>query len=423
MSWKEFRKRIDALNDIQRSEHFEIRFNHRNAKYKIGAGTGGVRSRALISCYIDALERLYRAMTGPDLRRNAPRKDLKPTAVYVFDSSDLTKFRGQPFAYLDHDLEVFIALPCRTNQPTVHAELQYASTSAVHEATHVFNHALRPMEETQSQWGWFDEATAVYMESFVFPGNHDRLRFGMNWIDQPEMSLDHPRHYYSAGVFVEYLAKRYGPSFVTHIWNYPDLPGKSPDQDLSALGAIEKSLAEKGKFSSKDPKESTTVFSEYCLDSYFLWDNNGLGFLPDLYARYGERAITEGFLVGPGDSPKPSTYWLDHLACRYFRVNPKDGAQQMYIKMKTFAKNGETFLKAAVASVKTDLSRGGPWYPSVTFSDDLAEFSIGPIQVATPELDHLVLVVSHCGYRPPVPLALGGTPFDDVEFSIEFECR
>jgi hypothetical protein len=412
MFWQECRRRIEALKDIKQSAHFKVHYNYRNPKSRIGAGTGGVRSRALVSCYIDALERLYATITSPPFSRPA-LPDEKLTEVYVFESSDLTQFEGQPFTDLDEDLRPYIGLPCRTDQPTVHAEHQYAATSAVHEATHVFNHALRPMHESET-WRWFDEATAVFMEPWVFAGNHDHLRFAMNWSDLPEVPLDHPRHCYAAGIFAAYLAKSQKPDFLTKIWTHPV-------KKATALDAVADCLRQRGKqFSSDNPVDVDVVFSHYCVDSYFLWDTSSLGFLPDLYARYGERAISESFRVEPGKSSKPGAYRLDHLACRYFLLDLRDDVQEIVIKVRIPSPDGRSYLKPSLVSVRADLSRGENWKFSHEFKSGFLEFSALTGALVPSEVDHLVLVVSNCGYRSP---SIVGSTVDNIQFDIEINAR
>lgn len=412
MFWEECDRRIKALRDVKQSAHFRVHYNYRNPKSRIGAGIGGVRSRALISCYIDALERLYSTITGPPfLRPSLP--DERPIEVYVFESSDLTQFQGQPFTFLDGDSRPFIGLPCRTDQPTVHAEHQYAATSAVHEATHVFNHVLRPMHESET-WRWFDEATAVFMEPWVFAGNHDHLRFAMNWSDLPEVPLDHPRHCYAAGIFAAYLARSQRPDFMTKIWTHPT-------KKATALDAIADCLRERGKiFSSDNPGDADVIFSQYCVDSYFLWDTSSLGFLPDLYARYGERAITESFRVEPSKSPGSGTYRIDHLACRYFLLDMRDDVREVFVNVRTPSPNGRSYLKPALVSVRADFSRGENWEFTHAVEPGLLQFSAVTRDLVPSEVDHLVLVVSNCGYRSP---SIVGPPVDNIQFDLEIGAR
>lgn len=412
MFWKEFSKKISPLREFHASPHFNVYYNHRNPKGDMGVGPGGVRNQALISCYVDALERLHSAMTGPHFSRSDPTNG-QPTKVYVCDLRD---FQNQPFTDLDADLRAFIALPCRTDEPTLDAERQYAATSAVHEATHVFNHALRPMQESLT-WRWFDEATAVFMESHVFAGNHDHLRFAMNWSDEPEGSLDLPGQWYSAGLFAAYLAKLEEPQVLTEIWQYPD-------KKASALDAIADFFRKSGKqFSSDNPKDTDLIFSQYCVDSYFLWDMNGFCFLPDVHARYGGRAVTESLSIKKGKLIQPQQregYRLNHLACRYFLLDLEHDVQSITVKVKARARKGRTFLKAVLASAPHGFRRGERWnLVAKNTGSDFVEFITGPVGLNHRDLDHLVLVVSNCGYSSP--LLASDSPVDNVQFFIEIQ--
>lgn len=112
MALYEFENRVRVLNDHQSSEHFDIHFNYHNPRRQIGTIAGGVRSRALISFYVDALERLYRAMSGPLFRRQAPNANGRKTSVFVLDLSGVTA-SGEPFT-ASNGSDAYIALPCRT---------------------------------------------------------------------------------------------------------------------------------------------------------------------------------------------------------------------------------------------------------------------------------------------------------------------
>lgn len=234
------------------------------------------------------------------------------------------------------------------------------------------------------------------------------------WNDVPEASLDDEQHWYASGAFVAYLVKSEKPDFLTTIWNYSR-------REASALEAIEEALKTRSKkLFSDNPKELNTMFSQYCIDSYTLWDTSGLGFLPDLYARYGERAVTESFPVMSGKSWQPGAYSLNHLACRYFLLDIRQDVSQLEVKMKTPLRNGKTFLKAALVEIKENLGRGKTWplKPNIIHAGDhTALFSTGPIPVDSVLLDHMVLVVSHCGYRDShVPQNL---PVNNVNFALE----
>jgi hypothetical protein len=397
MSWEECQRRVNALRRVRRSNHFVVHYNLRNPRRNLGSGAAGVRSPALISCYIDGLERLHRAMTSAPFNRRHGDEG-RPVPVYVFETSDLNEYRGEPFTSTDELDRPFIALPCRSAQPTLHGEHQYASTCAVHEATHVFNHWVRPMQDSAS-WRWFDEAVAVFMESWVYAGNPDHLRFGMNWSDAPEAPLDHPRHHYSANIFAWYLAKYFGPEILSEVW-------KNPNRKFSALDAIAECLREKEVLLSSDDPEKKVLFATYCADSYFLADSNSRGFLPELHARYGGRAITESFRIGSGSPVEPAEFSVDRLSCRYFLFDPSDDVAKVTASVTTPAANGRTFLRACLCEVREDMTQGECWpLEPQEGPEGEVTFGIRPVAINREDLDHLVLVVSNCGYRaadPPI---------------------
>ncbi len=392
MSWEECSRRVKALKGKRASSHFEVYYNLRNPKRNLGSGVAGVRSPALISCYIDGLERLHRAMISAPFSRNHG-DDGRPVRVYVFETSDLNEYRGEPFTSTDEEDLPFIALPCRSAQPTLHGEHQYASTCAVHEATHVFNHWLRPMQESSS-WRWFDEAVAVFMEAWVYAGNPDHLRFGMNWSDAPEAPLDHPRHHYSANIFAWYLAKSFGPEILSEAWMHGN-------KKFSALDAIADCVkTRQAILSSDDPKQRDVVFSDYCVDSYFLADSNSRGFLPELHARYGGRAITESFGIKKTTKKGPAEFAVDHLSCRYFLFDLSDDVEKVSVTVETQSVTGRTFLRAALCEVREDMSHGRIWpMDPGEGRAGCVTFTTGAVEVNHEDLDHLVLVVSNCGYR------------------------
>jgi hypothetical protein len=383
-----------------KSEHFVIHYGLRNPNEGKGRSCDGVRDHTLILTYLESLERLYDIMTSPPWSRPAPIVDVDGrTHVFAFNHPAITA--DDPFAdsaprWAGRSVP-FIVLPCRSHETTTQAELQRASAEAVHEATHVFNYTQRPYDDFSSQdWEWFDEAFAVFMETRVLAGNPDYVRFLMNWIDMPETPLDHSSAKYQAGMFVRYLAKRLGNEFINDVWVNSD-PTDDP------LTAIQKLLGNRFRVVDSDPAVQDLFASGYCIDPYFLWDHESAGLATDVFTRYGERAISESCGLREGSPTWSATGYLDHLACRYYRVYPKGNIPKMTINMATHNGTPVKRLKAEVAIVTTERRRRDPRPLLPVAAPQPAQnelFSTTFDDLPVDEIDHLVLVVANCGQRP-----------------------
>jgi hypothetical protein len=85
---------------------------------------------------------------------------------------------------------------------------------------------------------------------------------------------------------------------------------------------------------SPDPKVICPIFREYCVDSYFVWDHQSVGFAADVFARFGNRAIEES--VAPARSMvAPIEGTLKHLACHYHRIWLEPGVTQIQVRLDT----------------------------------------------------------------------------------------
>lgn len=390
---------VQRLPLVYESTHFILRFGLRNPPIGKGLGRGGVRDLALVQEYGEALERLYSTMTTPPLSRKPPCVGpAGKTAVYVFDIAELF-LDGSPFPFTDVDLQdiPYIGLPCRSDEPTTPAELQRAAAAAVHEATHVFNFRERPLRDRliYEVWSWFDEATCVFMETLVLPNNPDSLRFAMDWADHPEVPLDHWSAQYQAGLFVRYLAERMGPGFISRVW----MESATSEKPLEALTRLSREQGQ--EFSSPDPDIVDIFASGYCMDSYFPWQGEGTNFAPDVYARYGERAVTESFELQAGDQ-KTSTDSLDHLSCRYYRFYVQEGVTTLQIQLQPLPPTQSTPLKAEIAIVTKARQRGCVQRLQLLSSPTAqcsGEMFTELLELDIHNIDHLVLVVSNCGLR------------------------
>lgn len=393
----------DILYDLERAP-FRIRYKHRNPKQGRGQGANGVSDERLIKIYGQGLEMLYRAMTSPPWSR--PRID-RVIEVQVLDVATILPAKPSPFTAEDNGVP-YIVLPCCTFAPSYEAERHWALATAVHEATHVFNCQQRPLSSPYSaQWAWFDEALAVFMEMRLITDYCDHFRFLGNWIERPEVSLDDRVANYQAGQFVAYLAKRLGIEFVNRVW-MESAPGETP------IEAIIRLAPEGQKLVSADPDERDLFASGYCLHSWFLNDPDSPAHAPELYARYGERAITESYVLRAGDgvgtSENPGEQeTLDHLACRYYRFYLEDGVRRLSVELHSSDRPGKRPLKAELAAVTREnrLEQVIPLRPA-SDNKSTETFLAARVNRTDPlKQDHFILVVTNCGVRGFIP------PHDD----------
>lgn len=393
---------IKGLGEWMESPHFIIRYGLRNPPSGRGLGADGVRDRALVLTYLNALESLYRVMTSPPWNRERPVVGAgKLTEIYICDSEPFT-------SYDDHKVPL-IVLSSRSCEPTTHAELCRAAAEAVHEGTHLFNFTYRPLYETSSDpWVWFDEGMAVLMETLVVAGNPDYFRYLTDWIDAPEMSLDEPEENYQSGMFLRYLYQSLGPDLINDVWTKSDA-GEGP------LDALKRFAGKRGRaLSSPLPWVDDIFGSGYCIDPYFMWDHASVTTVPDLLVRFGERAVSQSCVLKPGAGCKIEDS-LNHLSCRYYRLYPRRDVSRLLVRVAVEDHCYETPLKAELAVVDVQRRRarvvpllqspaaGGRGCHLITVVPDLQPEAI----------DHLVLVVSNCGTRSLNRAK--GSPHDDLK--------
>jgi hypothetical protein len=375
--------------------HFEIQYKLRNPQRGRGEGSGGVVDEQLIRTYLDGLEMLYRTLTSPPWSRSELDRITK---VQILDVSSIFPIMSGPFTTENLEGVPYIVLPCRTSDPTRGAERQWALATAVHEATHVFNHRKRPLSLAYSaKWAWFDEALAVFMEMQLITDYRDHFRFLGKWIERPEMSLDDPAANYQAGQFVAYLAKRQGIEFINRVWM------ESAERE-TPLEAIARLLPEGQKIVSADPDECDLFASGYCLDSWFLNDPASPAYAPALYERYGERALTESFVLFAGakvgiNENQTGQDTLDHLACRYYRFYLESGVKEFIVELHSSDEPGKSPLKAELAFVTAENLRGQvlPLRPVHNSNNEETLLTVQVKDINYNDFDHLILVVTNCG--------------------------
>jgi hypothetical protein len=377
---------IEGLPNELQSKHFTIRYGDRNPRNGPGLGVHGVRDRVLILTYLQALENLYRTMTAPPWNWPEPiTDDGKKIRVFVCDED--------PTTYHDDEQYPCIVLPSRSDEPTTHAELLRAAAEAVHEGTHVFNFGKRPHYETSSNpWIWFDEGMAVLMETLVAAGNPDYFRFLRNWIDVPETPLDESEEKYQSGIFVGYLHRRLGADFVRRVWLDSD-EGEGP------IKALERLAEENGiTFVSPEPSVKDIFASGYCVDPFFMWDHRSDHLAPDIFYRFGERAIAQSFSLNTKSACEVDQDSLNHLSCRYYKFRLVQPTKKVHVEMQV-DDPANNKLKCQVVIVDAENQ------PLRIVTLDKAPRSLlanryqlsATIQLTDDRNDHLMLVVTNCG--------------------------
>jgi hypothetical protein len=257
------------------------------------------------------------------------------------------------------------------------------------------------------------------MEGIVYPGNPDTLRFYGPWNNQPEMSLDRKGFEYQAAEFVRYLSTTHGPEFVSKVWMSAG-PDETPFDVIPRL--LQANPLQSAIFSSAEPNVPDVYFSRFCRDSYFPETFGSPGFAPELSQRHGPRALTESF-----DLPRsggPPSYSLDHLACRYFTLYPSLSSSTIVVKIQTPMHRGQTFIKASVTTVDDWLRPiQHRWLAPSTadLTSPVALLDSGPLSIASPRVDHVVVCVVNCAYVCPTHM-ISPRLVDSVDFQLIAEC-
>ena len=378
------------------SQHFIARFTFRNPFVGKRNWVGGVRSHAIVHAYLDGLERLFGTMIQEPWKRESPyTRGQGKIKVGIFDTSKLKFRQSEPFTNSDWQHIPFICLPHQNNEPSTQGEIRLAIVQAIHEATHVFNWCRRhPRDVNSGPWEWFDEATAIFMETLVMSGIPEHLRYVMYWNDMPEVSLDDYAARYQASVFIQYLAKKCGLGFVNKVW----MESKDEETPIQALVRISQDANK--VFSSSDPTIEDLFASAYCMDSYFLMDPKSDGFAPHIYERFSGRAIQESFKLRAGSETK-SENSLNHLACHYYRLYVERPTKSLQIQLRTIASGTGSPLKAQVATVTNEMQRARV-HPLTPVSSSGSYETVLSAEINGFNLldtNHLVLIISNCGIR------------------------
>jgi len=352
---------------------------------RFSANQHSANRRALLLVYLRSLESLWHTMSGQPFERMPPLVgSKKKTVVHVLDF-------GLPFTFEDQSDPAqppHIVLRSSIREPTLEGRLARAEAEAVHEATHAFNHRHRPYHKTGTNmvtglWRWFDEGTAMYMEMRVLPGVLDHYRFLGDWIAEPDIPLDAISAEYQTGMFVFYLVNRMGPAFISKVWEEAK-PQESP------LEAIERLSGER----------SVDILTDYFREAYFLCDPTRSMFFPEMYARFGGRVpavswiLADGKMVGTEEEQS-----LDHLSCRYYRLDLSGDVETLRVKVLcsavTDARGG--VLRAELVTVTPDGRQGVSKLLLPKVSSGVMELSAELRDIDPQAVDHAIVVISNIG--------------------------
>lgn len=321
---------------------FRLVYGLRNPPVGRGLGLDGVETEDLIHLYARALDLVHDRFRGwgwPTPRRRAEGT----IPVYVFRTERLgygdcpLTFTGEvaPRVYASR-----ITLRSCFDQPRPEIRRELAEVEAAHEAAHVFTHQyVPPIAAVGNLWRWFDEATAVFMESEIYPGHPESRKFGVYWNQCPEVPLTTWGETtwggfggYFAAWFVRFLVKEHGPGLLLEVWRGAD--GRSAPLDVL------------GRVLGKNGQDLADVFWEYAQRSYVPEE-----VAPGLAESFGRRSVTETF-VGPTARGRPDP--LFPLACRYYRVNWEGNEHSLTFEVSSEGELDPSELRGALLTVGSD---------------------------------------------------------------------
>lgn len=351
--YKDFCKELYESGRHEIAGAFVVRSHIRNPVVGPGLGRSGVDGETLVSAYTEGFKKLTELLTGPSQLR-AP---LHPHVdVFVVDLAE-TNPRTPYMAATKSDVP-YIVLPCRVGEWTAERERDYALVCATHEGCHVFSHAYKKYADAEDgEWTWFDEATSVWAEMQVSPGNPFTSEYFMHWCDSPERSLDSFPHWYGAGLFAAYLENHVRAGVLTAIWEQCPAEGAKPK-----TRPIEAIL--------RTPGVPDAVFHEYSVEALFRETPTGPTMFNGLLQRFGGRAFTDSArLVSEAG---PVTTQLEPLSTQYYRFWIPPEASTVSVEMLSDATDG---VACALVACSGDLRRmdsgpaGGSQTMPWTFGD------------------------------------------------------
>lgn len=337
MSQSRFRELTRSLSDVLVSPGglFRLHYGLRNPAVGRGLGLDGVEDLAIIERYASALDRVHELYNGWDWP--TPVRDAEGTVpAYVFRTERLGLGDCPltiPVRLSGGVLASKLALRSVFDEPRHESRLERAEVEAAHEASHVFTHQFVPLTAAVAPlWRWFDEATAVFMESEAFPNHVESLRFGLHWNHCPEMALTTWGGVggYFAAWFVRFLVQKQGPGLLLEAWRSGAAGRSGP------LDALDRALKNRGT-------SLTERFWDYTRQSF---DARRID--PRLVDAFGPRSITETFAGPSAEGPADP---LSPLACRFYRIAWETSDDALAVQVIGDPELGPSELRAAVLTV------------------------------------------------------------------------
>lgn len=420
-----FKQIYSKLDCTWKSAHFIIRYALRNPPKGKGMGAHGVANEELIKAYAEGLEAIYQLMTSAPLNHLPPKPNR--IEVFVFDTDS-------PFTYPDssngdpRNFIPYIALPSGTDKMLSKDELRYAKIVAAHEGAHAINFRYHPPFDPKTglrnmrfqNWEWVDEGIAVNSETKILPSSREHYFYLRRWICQPEVPLDREGGLisYRAVMFTKFLDKLLKRPFANELWTLSKF-------DEDPFDALKRLLPDGYQFLS-DQHDDNDVFAAYCLDSYFLADRQSCCYDQNLYKRFGERAITESFLIKPSQRCNGEGE-LDHLACSYYKIVPRNGVRKITVRLETIPYLTKTPLRAQLAKAIDGVRKGTPVkLKPVDGAHNTSKTVTLFGEMSLPRsirANHLILVVSNHGVRPRRGTSHNKDHDDDQKFRFEISAE
>jgi len=313
----------------------------------------GIADRWILDAYIEGIEAASELLGG-QLQWSPPARhpDIDRVPVPVFDLENFLK-ELSPFTFF-YDREgyrSFIALQSELWETTRRAARERARIIGAHETTHAFTHVHKGLlSDDYEHWGWFDEATAVYVEWFLNPRSTERHRFARHWIHSPERGLEHEGRSigYETAWFVEYLVRKYTWQILYDVWHHHK-PGETPIQ------AIDRWFRERNMIFRDVSHEVEDVFGRgYCIESFLTTT-----VCPRLHRRFGNRWNCCSFNPSLGDVDSHEGT-IEPMACRYYKIAPKKPRNGFRVEVHSASPLQQCGLKANVFAVQKQVMLESP---------------------------------------------------------------
>ena len=324
-----------------RSGLIRLFYAERTPAHGPAPGLMGVEGKWLLDAYVDGIDaacNLFRQLEWPEPTRcpdASIRADLEGfVPALVFDVDNFMSNRS-PFTFYfdDHGYRSFIGLPSEPWETTRRAGQERARIIGAHETTHVYTHVHKNLVSDgysgdYGEWGWFDEATAVYVEWILHPRCPERHRFARDWISRPDLCLEQYGSSigYETAWFVAYLVKKHGWQIITDVWRHHK-HGEQPETPIQAIDRWFRSRRIAFRDVLHDVKDEFA--SGYCIES-FLTAN----VCPRLHKRFGNRWPCCSFNLSrfTPDSHKSD---VEPLGCQYYRIKPKKRTNAFRVEVQS----------------------------------------------------------------------------------------